>query len=292
MDTGTGNGTSHGDTRGIIAFTQARGAQTKAQNKAAFGHKIREYRIKKGLSQPQLAALLGVTKNAVTNWEAGASRPDIASIPALCTHLGISTDVFFDMPVQGRALNAAELRHMERYRSLGRYQQRSVDALIDALIENEMLAFREQCASSFTRVGRDELPASAGTGTPLDDTYERNYVFLRNSRSVCRADTVITVTGDSMLPTFRDGDDLLVEFTPEIGEGEIGIFVVAGEGFVKEYRRDGLHSHNPKYKTIRPVQDDNFRCVGRVLGVVTEDMLATPRELAVLNEVYSSRQDS
>ena len=60
------------------------------------------------------------------------------------------------------------------------------------------------------------------------------------------------------------------------------------EGFVKEYRSDGLHSHNPKYKTIRPMQDDNFRCVGRVLGAVTEDMLATPQELAVLSEVYSS----
>lgn len=85
-----------------------------------------------------------------------------------------------------------------------------------------MLAFREQCVSAFTRIGRDELPASAGTGTPLDDTYEREYVFLRNSRSVCRADTIITVTGDSMLPTFRDGDELLVEYTPEIREGEIG----------------------------------------------------------------------
>lgn len=80
------------------ALAQTKGERTKMQNKAAFGSRIREYRIKKGLSQPQLAALLGVTKNAVTNWEAGASRPDIASIPALCTHLGISADTFFDMP--------------------------------------------------------------------------------------------------------------------------------------------------------------------------------------------------
>ena len=95
-----------------------------------------------------------------------------------------------------------------------------------------------------------------------------------------------------MLPTFQDGDGLLVEYTPEIEVGEIGIFVVAGEGFVKEYQPDGLHSHNPKYKTIRPMQDDNFRCVGRVLDVITEDMLATPRELAVLNEIYSSKRDN
>lgn len=100
------------------ALAQTKGERTKMQNKAAFGSRIREYRIKKGLSQPQLAALLGVTKNAVTNWEAGASRPDIASIPALCTHLGISADTFFDMPAQYRALNAAEAAHMERYRLL------------------------------------------------------------------------------------------------------------------------------------------------------------------------------
>lgn len=64
------------------------------------------------------------------------------------------------MPAQYRALNAAEAAHMERYRLLDRYRQRSVDALMDALIENEMLAFREQCVSAFTRIGRDELPAS------------------------------------------------------------------------------------------------------------------------------------
>ena len=90
---------------------------------------------------------------------------------------------------------------------------------------------------------------------------------------------------------FRDGDDLLVEYTPEINPGEIGIFIVAGEGFVKEYQPDGLHSHNARYKTIHPTPDDNFRCIGRVLGIVTEDMLPTPRELDVLNEVYSTKHE-
>lgn len=145
------------------ALAQTKGERTKMQNKAAFGSRIREYRIKKGLSQPQLAALLGVTKNAVTNWEAGASRPDIASIPALCTHLGISADTFFDMP---GAVPRVERRGSGAYGAVSparRYRQRSVDALMDALIENEMLAFREQCVSAFTRIGRDELPASAGT---------------------------------------------------------------------------------------------------------------------------------
>ena len=162
---------------------------------------------------------------------------------------------------------------------------------MESMIENDLLAFREDCVKTFSHIERDELPASAGTGMPLTDSYEHEYVFLRNSRSVCRADTIITVSGDSMLPTFRDGDDLLVEYTPEINPGEIGIFIVAGEGFVKEYQPDGLHSHNARYKTIHPTPDDNFRCIGRVLGIVTEDMLPTPRELDVLNEVYSTKHE-
>ena len=278
--------------RTIVAFPQTKADRTRLQNKAAFGDKIRAYRMAKGLSQPQLAELLGITKNAITNWESGAYRPDLATIPLLCTHLGISTDTFFDMPGSQTTMSKAEQEHMKLYRSLDRFKQRTVDTLMESLIENDMLAFREQCIEAFTRLGHDELPVSAGTGMPLTDTFEREFVFLRNSRSVCRADTIITVTGDSMLPTFRDGDELLVEYTPEIDEGEIGIFIVAGEGFVKEYRRDGLHSHNPKYKTIHPSQDDNFRCVGRVLDVITEDMLATPRELAVLNETYASKRDN
>ena len=160
---------------------------------------------------------------------------------------------------------------------------------MESMIENDLLAFRDGCVNEFSYLGREELPSSAGTGTPLSDTYEHEHVFLRNSRNVCRADTVITVSGDSMTPTFHNGDELLVEFTQEIDPGEIGIFVIAGESFVKEYQPDGLHSHNPKYKTIHPSPDDNFRCVGRVLGVVTKDMYPTAQELDVLNEVYSKK---
>ena len=276
----------------IVVFPQTKAERTKLQNKAAFGDKIRALRTEKGLTQPQLAKLLGVTKNAITNWEAGTSRPDLTYIPALCANLGITADAFLGMPADSDRLSTAEQEHMKLYRALDRFKQRSVDTLMESMIENEMLAFREQCVAAFTRLGRHDLPASAGTGMPLADTEDSEQVFLRNTRSVCRADTIITVTGDSMLPTFHDGDELLVEYTPEIEVGEIGIFVVAGEGFVKEYQPDGLHSHNPKYKTIHPTQDDNFRCVGRVLDVITEDMLATSRELAVLNEIYSSKRDN
>lgn len=279
------------DANTVISFPQTQAERNKMRNRAEFGDKIRAYRKACALSQPQLAEILGVTKNSITNWETGISRPELQMIPKLCQALSISADLFFGMPASKTVLDKSELAHMNLYRSLDRYKQRTVDALMESMIENDLLAFREDCVKTFSHIERDELPASAGTGMPLTDSYEHEYVFLRNSRSVCRADTIITVSGDSMLPTFRDGDDLLVEYTPEINPGEIGIFIVAGEGFVKEYQPDGLHSHNPKYKTIHPGLDDNFRCIGRVLGIVTEDMLPTPRELDVLNEVYSTKHE-
>ena len=279
------------DVNTVISFPQTQAERNKMRNRAEFGDKIRAYRKACALSQPQLAEILGVTKNSITNWETGISRPELQMIPKLCQALSISADLFFGMPASKTALDKSELTHMNLYRSLDHYKQRTVDALMESMIKNDLLAFREDCVKTFSHIERDELPASAGTGMPLTDSYEHEYVFLRNSRSVCRADTIITVSGDSMLPTFRDGDDLLVEYTPEINPGEIGIFIVAGEGFVKEYQPDGLHSHNARYKTIHPTQDDNFRCIGRVLGIVTEDMLPTPRELDVLNEVYSTKHE-
>ena len=60
-----------------------------------FGELIREYRRRCGLSQEQLGMIAGVKKNAVGAWEAGRSRPDIGSIPALCSTLGIHLHIFF-----------------------------------------------------------------------------------------------------------------------------------------------------------------------------------------------------
>ena len=47
-----------------------------------------------GLSQPDLAGILGTSKNYVSNWEVGRTRPDMNIIPALCRAIGISIAEF------------------------------------------------------------------------------------------------------------------------------------------------------------------------------------------------------
>ena len=50
---------------------------------STLGSSIRSLRIKKKLTQAQLADILGVTDKAVSKWERDLSYPDIALFPKL-----------------------------------------------------------------------------------------------------------------------------------------------------------------------------------------------------------------
>lgn len=54
------------------------------------GKLIASKRKEKGLTQEQLAEMLGVTNKAVSKWENGRSMPDVAILQELCKILGIT----------------------------------------------------------------------------------------------------------------------------------------------------------------------------------------------------------
>ena len=82
------------------------------------------------------------------------------------------------------------------------------------------------------------------------------------------ADFVISVGGDSMEPTYHDSDKVFVEKCDAIDVGEVGIFVVNGDVYIKELGNKCLISHNEKYKPIRIGESDSVYCCGRVIGIV------------------------
>jgi transcriptional regulator with XRE-family HTH domain len=53
-----------------------------------FPNKIREYRLKAGLSQRSLAALLGRGKDAVSSWERGLTLPNVPRLMRMSKILG------------------------------------------------------------------------------------------------------------------------------------------------------------------------------------------------------------
>ena len=129
----------------------------------------------------------------------------------------------------------------------------------------------------------NELGAAAGFGAALGEAQGEKMVLLAD-RETERADEIITVCGRSMEPTYYDGDRVLVQHTKELREGEIGIFLVDNEGYIKEYRRDGLHSHNPEYRTMTFHEDQSVRCLGRVIGKVKEEQIPTREQMQRIEE--------
>ncbi|MBQ4590692.1 MAG: helix-turn-helix transcriptional regulator [Clostridia bacterium] len=59
------------------------------------GAKIAELRREHNMKQDELAEMLGVTPQAVSKWENGASMPDISLLPKLANIFGVTIDDLF-----------------------------------------------------------------------------------------------------------------------------------------------------------------------------------------------------
>ena len=68
---------------------------------------------------------------------------------------------------------------------------------------------------------------------------------------------------------FSDGDYVLVKHQDAIDPGEIGIFALNGEGFIKKLGNNVLISLNEKYPEIPVTPEDASTCFGKVLGKTT-----------------------
>ena len=115
-----------------------------------------------------------------------------------------------------------------------------------------------------------DLPASAGVGEFLDSSRASRTVTLPPSDRREHVDFALLVNGDSMQPRFMFGDLLLVQKAQTVEEGEFGVFLLDGAGFVKQYAGDRLHSLNSAYEDIMLSDYEDVRCVGRVVGKLSK----------------------
>ncbi len=73
------------------------------------GKQIRALRLKKNLTQEDLAGRLLVTPQAVSKWENGQTLPDTALLPGLSAQLGVSIDELFELTDD---LHLERIQHM------------------------------------------------------------------------------------------------------------------------------------------------------------------------------------
>lgn len=231
------------------------------------GEQIKKYRNIKGMTQQDIADALGESSGRVIyNWEKGIGRPDCDKLARLCDLLGVSADELIGCKSMAQRPTATEWGTLQKYRALDEHGKEIVDYLIDSEYKRVATLTRKP-KPRMLKMDYYTLPASAGTGNILDSDLAEE-LLVPESAEAEQADFVISVSGDSMEPTYHDGDKVFVEKCDSVDIGEVGIFVVNGDVYIKELGNQCLISHNEKYKPIRIGENDSVYCCGRVISIV------------------------
>ena len=252
--------------------------------------KIRYYRKKIGMEQKQLAQMLGITGNAVTNWENGRSRPDIQTLPRLCGILGISLYELLGVTDPRQQYSPDEQAMIADVRALSDAHQKFIQKMIADLRTAE----KYNIMRPITKVIHPPRALAAGVGDPTECYDESEELYLHSSPLVDRADYVFDVSGDSMEPNYHNADMVLVRKLSSINDlsyGSVGAFMLENELYIKIFDEKGLRSYNPAYRLMPFTAYEQIFLVGQVIGVLHEDDFASKEEIRIYEAMAEDRAD-
>lgn len=244
------------------------------------GFRIKEAREFLGLTQTELGKIVGVTGSAITNYENETSHPKEPIMYKLIDALKVDANYLFqdcvNLPKEKNDVTLGEYNIIKKYRFITDISPDGAKT-VDIVLDREY-AVAEQLKEKSDRIKELEAAESiskrlwayygkiacAGTGFIFDDIP----TDIIEAPYIDGADFIIGVSGDSMEPDYHDGEKLYVKKTDRIRFGEVGIFTIRNECFLKEYGKNGLVSKNSKYNNIPG--DEDVRLIGKVVGKVVE----------------------
>lgn len=237
---------------------------------------LKQLRLACNMTQKEVAEKIGRKQQIIGHWETGYAQPDANTLFTLCEIYETTVDEAFGFIRGKKNISSSEYDHIQKYRALDDIGKEHVSTILNWEAERtKLIADKDTQLSDlhqqldiqnlqarlrlYTYLGKI---ACAGTGFYFDDiptdTIEAPYMN--------GADFVIGVSGDSMEPTYHDGEKLYIQKVRELTLGDVGIFTLYNECFVKELSERGLISRNPDYDDIEGTED--VRLIGRVLGKV------------------------
>ena len=251
---------------------------------------LRIFRESLGMTQKEFAASLSIGLTTYNGYETGARDPKSDFWISVATKYHVTVDYLMGFSDNPNKISDAikkftpysdeAMKLAADYDDLDGHGQRVVRVVADeekarceeerkdkkekAAILNEVKADMEVAEEIACFILPYYLhPSSAGTGEySIGDEWEELTMTKRPPRG---ASYVVRVHGDSMEPTFHDGDKVFVRAGAEVMPGQIGIFIMEREQYIKELGTGELISHNPNYDP-KPMTDDAY-CQGLVLGV-------------------------
>mgnify|MGYP002508088992 CR=1 FL=1 len=249
-------------------------------------NRLRERREQLGLTQGEVASLLGITPGAVGNYENGVSTPKADILFKVFDALKCDANYLFqdemkNLKIEDSATPLEMENLVKKYRDLDDIGRKNVDIALSREADrikvlNDLKvhlhiyggeveyqtpnkdAFLQRAYTYFRKI------ACAGTGFTFEEipTDQIEAPYMEG------ADFIIGVNGDSMEPDYHDGDKVYVKKSDSLNNGDIGIFTVGNTCFIKELGEEGLISHNKEYEDIPGTED--VRLIGKVIGKVAE----------------------
>jgi SOS-response transcriptional repressor LexA len=215
--------------------------------------RLRETRLAKGLTQKQLAASIGVTASAVTQWEKGLAKPQPMAMVAIGNFFGGDEGKWW-------MENAGRTKEM-----------------IEATIERYMMI---AAASDAVQVPLISGRVAAGTPRVVDEKHiEEKLCLPANWVRPSQRVIAVRVAGDSMSPIIEEGYIALIDIAQRDPRRLIGTMVAAREGdgvTIKWLRKEGEYFQLvPQNTSLRhPVRvltaESDFGIVGRVIRWIGE----------------------
>lgn len=223
------------------------------------GSRIESLRANKGISQLELAKMLGYKSDStISKWESGASIPTGTKIVKLAQVLGTSTDYILygvDKPA------VSDIQSI--YDDLNDINKKKVVDLALTLRDKQNRKPIQMTTVFITGF------VSAGNGVMQDD-YVDAEITIPSNEVPDEFDSVAKVIGESMSPKIKDGDLLFIKHTPQVENNDIAIFQVNGENYVKQFKSNGtpyLKSLNPDYDNVYLSENDDIRTIGEVVDI-------------------------
>ena len=255
--------------------------------------RIKQLKSEKKITNDQLSEMTSIPLGTLSKILAGISdSPKLSNIVAICAALECSVDyILTGIPetTNNYTLTDREMTMIENYRKLDSHSRELVSMIIakeserggEGVKNNNERSFRGQLIQgggsvrgtamrnavglSRRKISLYDLPVSAGTGVYLTDT-ESVEINIPDNPETADADFALRIKGNSMEPKYRDGDVILIEECDALEYGELGVFILDGDGYFKKFGGDRLISLNPDYEPILLKNFDEIVCCGRVVG--------------------------
>lgn len=151
----------------------------------------------------------------------------------------------------------------------GYISKKDVESYTDPIVKSKITDELENISTIDNMTIPIYNSASAGVGR-IAESIPDDYLSLPMK---CIENTVgIKIDGDSMYPTITDGAIVILKKDTEVSDGEIGVFLLNDEAYVKRIiRKDDfifLYSDNMIYQPIIVTQKDNFIICGKVIKTI------------------------